>query len=117
MEKLQLVWLTAANFNAEVREHQGSVLVLIEEGSHAPSRHLRQVVEEITAKHNGLLKTGCLNTDSEEGQEMARELRGFPPPTLIFFRNGQELDRLPGDHYLVAAFVARWLDGCLKTAA
>jgi len=59
-----------------------------------PCKMIGPVVEDIASEFAGKIKVGKLNVD--ENQEVPSSLKVISIPTLILFKNGQEVDRSIG---------------------
>jgi len=86
--------VTDNNFQAEVLESDLPVLVDFWAPWCGPCRAVGPVVEEIAGEKLGQLKVSKLNTD--ENQQTAIQYNVLSIPTLIVFKNGQEVKRVTG---------------------
>jgi len=59
-----------------------------------PCRMLGPVIEDLAVQYEGRALVGKVNTDEE--QELAARFGIMSIPTVIFFRNGKEVDRKVG---------------------
>ena len=85
---------TMANFDQEVLRSSQPVLVDFWASWCGPCRMLAPVVEEVAEDTEGRAVVGKVNVDEE--MEIARRYRIASIPTLIVFRNGQEVRRSVG---------------------
>ena len=81
------VVLTDENFEKEVLQYQGAVLVDFWAPWCGPCRMLAPVVEELAKEYEGKVKVCKLNTD--EGSMTSAKYHIKSIPTLIFFKNGE----------------------------
>lgn len=82
------------NFNREVLQNQGTVLVDVWAQWCPPCRALGPVIEELSNDYQGIATVGKLNLD--QGQAIAQQFGITSIPTVLVFHNGQLKDRLVG---------------------
>lgn len=88
------VEFTEQNFDQEVEKSSVPVLVDMWAAWCGPCRILTPVVEELAGKYQGKMKVGKLNVDDHPA--VAGRFRIMNIPTLLFFKGGQEVDRIVG---------------------
>ena len=59
-----------------------------------PCRRVSPIVEELAAEYEGKVKVCKCNVDENDGVPMKYSIRNIP--TLLFFKNGELVDRLVG---------------------
>lgn len=59
-----------------------------------PCQMLGPVIESLAEKYEGRAVVGKVNTDEEPDLAMSFQISGIP--TVIFFKDGKEIDRLVG---------------------
>jgi len=84
--------LTEGNFRQEV--NSGITLVDFWAGWCAPCRMIAPVIEELAEELSGRIKIAKVDVDSN--QNIASELGIVSIPTLIFFKDGKEVERITG---------------------
>ena len=82
--------ITAANFEAEVKNAPGKVLVDFWAEWCGPCRMLSPSVEELSEEYAGKVSFGKVNVDEEPG--LAGMFRITSIPTLIVFKDGQPVE-------------------------
>lgn len=82
------------NFEKEVLQSDLPVLVDFWAPWCAPCRMIEPHVEEIAKEYEGKLKVCKLNTD--ENPDLAMKLEVVSIPTLMIFKNGNEIKRIVG---------------------
>jgi len=86
--------ITSSVFKSEVLESDIPVVVDFWAPWCGPCRMVAPVLEEISQKMNGNIKFVKLNTD--ENQKTAMDYQIMAIPSLLIFKDGQEVDRIVG---------------------
>lgn len=86
--------VTDATFDAEVKQSTVPVLVDFWAPWCGPCRALAPVIDELAAEFEGKVKIVKMNTD--ENMQTAQEFRISGIPSLLFFKGGQVADQLVG---------------------
>jgi thioredoxin 1 len=86
--------ITSSVFKSEVLESHIPVVVDFWAPWCSPCRMVAPVLEEISQKMNGRIKFVKLNTD--ENQKTAMDYQIMAIPSLLIFKDGQEVDRVVG---------------------
>ena len=81
---------TVENFETEVLQAQGTVLVDFYADWCGPCKMMAPLVERMAEKYAGQIKIGKLNV--EEAMEISDRYQVRNIPTFIFFQNGQPVD-------------------------
>lgn len=85
---------TDENFEQEVLNSDIPVLVDFYADWCGPCKMLAPVIEELAKEYEGKVKIGKLNVDEE--QNSSKKYKVMSIPTLIFFKDGEEVDKLVG---------------------
>lgn len=83
---MSVLKLENANFEDEVLNDQGKVLVDFYAGWCGPCKMMSPVIDGIAEKLNGSVKVGKINVD--ENQELAIKYQVMSIPTIMIFNNG-----------------------------
>lgn len=89
-----VVQVTDANFEAEVLKSDQTVLVDFWAPWCGPCKMVGPIVEQLADEYAGKAKVAKLNVD--ENNATAMEYRVMSIPTLILFKNGEEVERIVG---------------------
>jgi thioredoxin 1 len=85
---------TDSNFAREVLQADVPVLVDFWAPWCPPCRLIAPLIDELARENGGAIKVGKLNID--DGQENAAKYGVEEIPTLLFFKNGEVVERLRG---------------------
>jgi len=90
----EVIQLTSANFEQEVARFSGTVMVDFWAPWCGPCRMVAPIVEELAKTYLGKAKVAKLNTD--EAPDIAGRFGIRSIPTMMFFKNGQQVAQLVG---------------------
>jgi thioredoxin 1 len=86
--------LNSANWDAEVTNSKGLVMVDFWAVWCGPCRMIAPTIEELAREYAGKAKVGKLNTD--ENADIAAKFKIMGIPTVMFFKDGQKVDQIVG---------------------
>lgn len=86
--------VTSATWDTEVLRAQGLVMVDFWAVWCGPCRMVAPMVEELAKEYAGKIKIMKLNTD--ENPDIASRYKIMGIPTLMFFKDGRQLDQIVG---------------------
>jgi len=86
--------VTSANWDKEVLESEGLVMVDFWAVWCGPCQMVAPVIEEVAGEYEGKVKVAKLNTD--ENPDIASKYRIMGIPTIMFFKNGAAVDQVVG---------------------
>ncbi len=89
-----IVEFTSANWDKDVLQANGLVMVDFWAVWCGPCRMIAPTVEELAKEYAGRVTVGKLNTD--ENSEVASRYKIMGIPTIMFFRNGEKVDQVVG---------------------
>jgi thioredoxin 1 len=86
--------VTDENFGAEIEQHQGLAVVDFWATWCGPCRMIAPAVDQLAEEYAGRVKVAKLDTDANPRTMTRFGVRSIP--TLLFFRDGQVVDRVVG---------------------
>jgi thioredoxin 1 len=90
----QVAKVEQATWDREVAKAPGLVMVDFWAVWCGPCQMVAPIVDELAAEYAGKLKVMKLNTD--ENPEIAGQYQVMSIPTILFFKNGQPVEKLIG---------------------
>lgn len=100
------VRISETDFDEKVKQAKELVLLDFYSDSCIPCKQLSPILSEIEEKYEGKAAVYKVNANYEEG--LSAKYQVMSAPTLILFRNGEELDRKSGIQ--TKAALEKWLD-------
>ncbi|MCX8068955.1 MAG: thioredoxin [Thermodesulfovibrionales bacterium] len=82
------------NWENEVTKSKGLIMVDFWAAWCGPCKMIAPTIEELAKEYAGKVKIGKLNTD--ENSEIAARYKIMGIPTVIFFKDGKEIDKVVG---------------------
>ena len=89
-----LLEITDDNFEAEVLKSDIPVLVDLWAPWCGPCRIVGPIIEELAGEYAGKMKVGKLNVDDNSETAMKYQVQSIP--TILIFKDGQEIQRIIG---------------------
>ena len=89
-----VVVLNQQNFSSEVLNNKQPVLVDFYADWCGPCRMTSPIVEQIAQEYEGKVTVAKLDVDSNN--QLAAQYRVMSIPTMIFFKDGKEVERMVG---------------------
>ncbi|MBI4826376.1 MAG: thioredoxin [Nitrospirae bacterium] len=86
--------VTSASFEKDVAQAAGLVVVDFWATWCGPCKIISPIVEELATEYAGKAAFGKINTDENPDLASRFNIRGIP--TLMFFKNGKNIDQLVG---------------------
>ncbi len=86
--------ITDSNFEAEVLNSDVPVLIDFWATWCGPCKMISPIVDQVAVEVAGSAKVGKVNVD--EAADLARRYNVRNIPTLVFIKNGEEVDRIAG---------------------
>ena len=86
--------LTAENFKEKVEDAKGTVLVDFFATWCGPCKMIAPAIEQLSTDYEG--KAAVYKLDVDEAQDVAMKYKIMSIPTLVFFKDGQEAERIRG---------------------
>ena len=90
---MSITTVTIENFQQEVLECEKTVLVDFWAPWCGPCRNLAPVIDELAEELTDV-KVGKINVD--DNKDLARQFKVMAIPTILVFRNGEEVNRVVG---------------------
>lgn len=87
-------YISAEDFKEKVTDAKGTVLVDFFATWCGPCKMIASAVEQLAEEYAG--KAAVYKLDVDEAQEIAQEYKVMSIPTLIFFKDGMESERIRG---------------------
>lgn len=107
---MAIVHATDATFAAEVKQHNGPVIVDFWAPWCGPCKMLAPVLDELSVEAGGSLKVVKVNVDDNEQTPASFSVMGIP--TMILFKDGEAVDQMTG--YRSKDQLNAWLESKLN---
>ncbi|MGI6707090.1 MAG: thioredoxin [Clostridia bacterium] len=90
----ELVYLDDRNFQEEVIDHKGVVMVDFFAEWCGPCRMISPIIDQLAEEYQGKAKIAKLDVDKAGSTAMKYRVMGVP--SILFFKDGQEVARMVG---------------------
>jgi thioredoxin 1 len=94
MENSAAVELDESNFDREVLQSEGAVIVDFWAEWCGPCKMIAPLLDEIAREKTGVVKVAKVNVDKSQSLSFKYNIRAIP--ALLFFKNGQLRDQVTG---------------------
>jgi thioredoxin 1 len=89
-----LVAVTDADFNQEVEQHKGLVIVDFWATWCGPCQYIAPIMQQLAEEYDGKVKVAKLDVDSSGPTAMRFNVRSIP--SVLFFKDGKHVDTVVG---------------------
>ncbi|MBU4438993.1 MAG: thioredoxin [Acetobacterium sp.] len=104
MSSEKIISINMENFETEILSYNGAVMVDFWAEWCGPCKALAPTIDEISQELGDNMKVCKINVD--ENQSLAQQFRVMSIPTVVFFKNGEAVNRFVGvrekDEYIDA---------------
>nr|WP_320024105.1 thioredoxin [uncultured Acetobacterium sp.] len=104
MSSEKIININMENFETEILSYNGAVMVDFWAEWCGPCKALAPTIDEISQELGDNMKVCKINVD--ENQSLAQQFRVMSIPTVVFFKNGEAVNRFVGvrekDEYIDA---------------
>ncbi len=94
MSNEKIININMENFETEILSYNGAVMVDFWADWCGPCKSLAPTIDEIALELGNDMKVCKINVD--ENQSLAQQFRVMSIPTVVFFKNGEAVNRFVG---------------------
>ena len=94
MDNSTVIKLDESNFDREVTQSEGAVIVDFWAAWCGPCKMIAPLLDEIAREKVGVVKVAKVNVDESQSLSFKYNIRAIP--ALLFFKNGQLRDQVTG---------------------